>query len=467
MKKYLCQTMLWIGLGSLFLPVGLLAGKERHKSKSVVYSDLILSRKANTNGQAVPNLRTKIDQKMYQENMLAAVKTKRVSTKAETQENTSEECFLHLLDKSRCWTPVFDDHFCGDKLNKKIWNITADDSTGGFNNALQAYNNNETDNIVVKNGKLQLKAKAEWFVQPIGCKNICRTPDEYNPDRAARPYTSGAINTFGKVPIDFGKAGYIEFKFKVSGGTGLWPAVWMFSMNDTYGGWSSSGELDIMEMWNGPVGQTNSIGTGYNYPRGTTWFGGAFPDNAMLFSNPTVPSDPTGTKWHTIQFGWDGHGLFIWKLDGIVNFIVGPSNYQVRFVSDSSSPLIVNPYGSYISIVGNSAIANQPYQGSYVGYYDSNTNSVITTNPSPAPFDATNPFFLMVELTVGGNPFTNIAPDNGDVFDAGNNVDLSNVPNGLLSNYDAEQLGLPQRPQAYFTDNQTMTVDYVKYMVLK
>lgn len=240
-------------------------------------------------------------------------------------------------------------------------------------------------------------------------------------------------------------------------------------MNDTYGGWSASGELDIMEMFNGPVGQSAASGTYYNFPQLALWFGGAFPDNAILFANPTLPNDPTGTDWHTVQFSWDGHGLFIWKLDGLVNFIAGPSQYQVRFVSDSSSPLIVNPFGSYISIVGNPAIANQPYQGAYVGYYDSSTDSVITTNPSPAPFDATNPFFLMLELQVGGNSFAydNIAPNNSDVFFAGNDVDLSGVPDGLLSNYDAEQLGLPQRPQAYFTDNQKMTVEYFKYMVLK
>lgn len=455
MKKSFSQTMLCIGLGSLLLQSALVAVEQKPKSKM------------NADRPVLPNIHANVAQKNYQENVPAVKNTKRVLNKTVNQDPSTEGCFLRLLDKSRCWTPVFDDHFCGHKLNNKIWNTTIDDSTGGGNNALESYNNNATDNIVIKDSKLHITAKAEWYVQPIGCKNVCRTPSEYDPTRAARPYTSGAINTFGKVPIHFEKAGYIEIKFKGTGGAGSQPTFWMYPMNDTYGNWSASGELDILEIWHGPVGQLSSIGSGYNYPQGAIWFGGAFPDNALLFSNPTVPSDPTGTDWHTVQFAWDGHGLFIWKLDGIVNFIVGPSNYQVRFESDPNSPLIVNPYGSYISIVGNSAIANQPYQGSYVGYYDSTTDSVITTNPSPSPFDATNPFFLMVELQVGGNVFANIAPDNGDVFDAGNTVDLSTVPDGLLSNYDAQQLGLPQRPQAYFTDNQTMKVDYVKYMILK
>lgn len=387
--------------------------------------------------------------------------------------NLNENTFLAKLNDRSQWRTVFDDCFKGHQLNNAIWNITEDDSTGGFNNALQAYNNNDTDNIKVNCGKLTITAKAEWYVQPIGCKNVCVSPGDYNPARAARPYTSGAINTHNKVDVNWAKPGYIEFKFQSSGGCGSFPVVWLYPVSGPtspgpFGGWSASGELDIMEIWHGPVGQTNAFGAPFNAPQAASWFGGSFPDNALLLANTTLPSDPTGTGWHTVQFSWDSQGLFVWKLDNIVNFIVGPSNYQVRYVNDVSSPLVINPYSSYISIVGNPVVSNQPYQGVYVGYDDNGGfapgGNLITTNPSPSPFDASNPHYLMIELQVGGNTFSNIAPDNGAVFYAGNSVDLSNTPDGLLSNYDAQQLGLPQRPQSYFTNDQTLKIEYVKYL---
>jgi len=243
----------------------------------------------------------------------------------------------------------------------------------------------------------------------------------------------------------------------------MWDTVWMYAMNDAYGNWSASGEADVMEIWHGPVGKTTSFGSPLNSNSETIWFGGAYPENALLYADVVVPTDLTMTQKHTFQFSWDGKGLFIWKLDGIVNFIVGPSSYKLRLVNDESVPFVTNPYGYGSS--GSPVIENQPYQGVYVGHVEG--NQVVTDAPSPAPFDSSNPFYLMVELQVGGNPLTSIAPENSAIFEAGNNVDLSGVPDGLLSNYDAQQLGLPQRPQAFFTNDQTMTVYYIKYMTLK
>lgn len=373
-----------------------------------------------------------------------------------------------LLSAKECasrdhkWRYVFFDHFNGKKVNKKIWNIAADDSTGGFNNALSSYNGNATNNIAVKHGNLEITAKAEWYVQPIGCKNQCGADGaEPDPTLVARPYTSGALNTYGKVDIDLGKPGLIEARFQVPDGIGLWPAIWMYPKQEVYGGWSASGEIDIMELWRKP---DNSNPRFNNYPRCTMWWGGTFPDNALLFAIP-VSVDPTG--WHTVQFSWDGKGTFVWKLDGLVNFIVGPKEYKVRSVSDPSSPLVPFAYGPSYIYPFNPA-QQLPYQGTYVGHYDpSNPPSNVTvTHPSPAPFDASNPYWLIIEWQVGGNPFTDIAPDNSLVFDAGNAISQT-TPTGVLSNYEAEQIGLPQRPAAYFTNDQTLRIDYVKYAVKK
>ena len=59
---------------------------------------------------------------------------------------------------------------------------------------------------------------------------------------STRNYTNGAI-----------KYGKVEVNAKLPTGDWLWPALWMLPVNDTYGPWPRSGEIDIMKSrGNGP-----------------------------------------------------------------------------------------------------------------------------------------------------------------------------------------------------------------------
>ena len=362
---------------------------------------------------------------------------------------------------------IIDDCFDSSKLDSNVWRISPEDSTGGFNNTLQAYNGNKTNNIRTGNG-LTLTAKSQWYVQPAGFKGNEPAPDPTK--RVARPYTSGRIDTLGKISVDLGKEGFIEVKLGSPSlyANGTWPAIWLYAENASasYGGWSASGEIDIMEIWRYPTSVESIIDpTFQNYPQFNFWFGGSFPDNTILSPGTIAPKYID----YVIKFEWDGTGNFIWSLNGVKCFIITPKDALLRTNDSENSPLVSfnSIYGSNYFSFGNLTISNQPYQGVYVGYYDPPTDSVITTNPSPAPYTSLNPMYLIIELQVGGNPFTIIAPDNTDVFNAGETTDLSSVQNGVLSNYEAQQLGLPQRPQAYFTDNQKWKVYYVKYAQVK
>ena len=59
-----------------------------------------------------------------------------------------------------------------------------------------------------------------------------------NPVRTAR------LTTRASKAIKYGK---IEVVAKLPLGDWLWPAIWMMPVNDTYGQWPNSGEIDIME----------------------------------------------------------------------------------------------------------------------------------------------------------------------------------------------------------------------------
>jgi len=58
-------------------------------------------------------------------------------------------------------------------------------------------------------------------------------------------YTSARMVTNGKAEFLYGR---FEIKAKLPTGRGLWPAIWMMPVKETYGGWPASGEIDIMEQ---------------------------------------------------------------------------------------------------------------------------------------------------------------------------------------------------------------------------
>ena len=126
------------------------------------------------------------------------------------------------------WNIVWQDEFDRDSLDLTKWSR----ETGGHgwgNNELQYYTDSDS-NSYVENGNLVLKA--EVVPQGIGSS------------RGLRYYSSARLRTYGKGDWKYGR---IEVKAKVASGQGIWPAIWMLPTDWLFGGWPSSGEIDIME----------------------------------------------------------------------------------------------------------------------------------------------------------------------------------------------------------------------------
>lgn len=58
------------------------------------------------------------------------------------------------------------------------------------------------------------------------------------------PVKSGRINTKKGATIKYGR---VEVKAQMPAGDWMWPAIWMLPVNETYGPWPASGEIDIAE----------------------------------------------------------------------------------------------------------------------------------------------------------------------------------------------------------------------------
>ncbi len=121
---------------------------------------------------------------------------------------------------------VWADEFNAAAINQADWNFETGDgcpNCGWGNNELEYYTNG--DNLSLQSGKLIIEAREE----SIGSKN----------------YTSSRITTKNKKFFKFGR---IDIRAKVPEGQGIWPALWMMPQENKYGGWPSSGEIDIMEL---------------------------------------------------------------------------------------------------------------------------------------------------------------------------------------------------------------------------
>lgn len=147
------------------------------------------------------------------------------------------------------YTLVWNDEFEGSAIDNNKWGHEVN-AWGGGNNELQYYTD-RPENSFVKDGYLHIVALQE----------------EYTGDEGTRYYTSARMRTMNKGDWTYGR---IEVNAKIPYGQGMWPAIWMLPTDWSYGGWPSSGEIDIMEHVNSGSEIHGSVHTeAYNHRIGT------------------------------------------------------------------------------------------------------------------------------------------------------------------------------------------------------
>src|SRR4051794_3345017 len=171
-------------------------------------------------------------------------------------------------------------------------------------------------------------------------------------------YTSTRIKTTTNFSQTYG---LIEFRAKFPAGQGLWPALWMMPKDNAYGGWPTSGEIDVFE------GKGQDTG----WAQSTLHSGPAGGDNAQGRTFQESGLRPAGfstTAWHTYDVKWDqgagtGPSTFTFYIDGVA--------YHTR-------------------------------TGGW---------TVPSGAPASAPFD--KPFYILMNLAVGGNYVGGLHPGVG------------------------------------------------------
>lgn len=120
------------------------------------------------------------------------------------------------------------DEFSNNSLDGNSWTVEGGDGCpnlcGWGNNELEYYTG-RPENLFFQDGKLIIEARKENY--------------------SGKSYTSSKIVSRGKKVFKYGR---IDIRAKLPKGKGIWPALWMLPQNNVFGGWPTSGEIDIMEL---------------------------------------------------------------------------------------------------------------------------------------------------------------------------------------------------------------------------
>ena len=227
------------------------------------------------------------------------------------------------------WNIVWQDEFDKDSLDLTKWSR----ETGGHgwgNNELQYYTDSDS-NSYVENGNLVVKA--EVVPQGIGSS------------KGLRYYSSARLRTYGKGDWKYGR---IEVKAKVASGQGIWPAIWMLPTDWLFGGWPSSGEIDIMEHVGYDLGVVHgSVHTeAYNHKINTQR------SSAKKIAN-------VDTEFHVYSIIWDKDKI---------SFFIDDVQYFI-FENDQQSNYKTWPFDQRFHLLINIAVG-----GDWPGNPDNSTN---------------------------------------------------------------------------------------------
>ncbi|EMD36047.1 glycoside hydrolase family 16 protein [Gelatoporia subvermispora B] len=258
----------------------------------------------------------------------------------------------------------------------------------GYGNGEFEMTTNSPNNSFVKDGKLYIVPTLTSDV--IGLDNVLKGPYTYNISGCTNtnisacgavanetlgtvinPVMSARLTTQRSHSIRYGK---VEVVAKIPRGDWLWPAIWMLPVNDTYGPWPQSGEIDIMEARGNPV---NYTAQGIDYVRGSLNWG------PLTFLNGVAKT-----------FGWWNKRRQTFA-DGFHTYAVEWSPKFIRIYVDSRLEKMLD-----LSF-------NEPFfkRGDFPPVVANGSQFIVTPDPwangtNATPFD--QPFFLILDVAVGG-----------------------------------------------------------------
>ena len=226
------------------------------------------------------------------------------------------------------WVMVWKDEFNGEKLDPSKW-AREENGYGGGNNERQFYSTDQKY-AHTKNGMLNV--------------SVYRDPHT-TVDGKIQPYTSARIRTIHRGEWKYGR---FEIRAKMPSGQGIWPAVWMLPTESPYGGWASSGEIDIIE----------SRGSKVEEAVGSLHFGGPWPRNTHLTTSYKFPKKNAAEDFHTYVVEWNKDQI-TWALDGHVFQTIKKEQWRSEKAPDNATA----PFDHTFHLIINMAVNGRFFEG--------------------------------------------------------------------------------------------------------
>ncbi|MCG8671880.1 MAG: glycoside hydrolase family 16 protein, partial [Pseudomonadales bacterium] len=276
------------------------------------------------------------------------------------------------------WQLVWSDEFNGNQIDSTKWEHEVN-GQGGGNSELQYYTDRQA-NSWVENGFLNIRALQEQFTGPDG----------------TRQYTSARLRTLNKGDWKYGR---IVVRAKLPEGRGLWPAIWMLPTDWMYGGWASSGEIDIMEAVNLKTPNNGTV-------HGTLHYGGEWPRNVHTGDSFTPNQNPADS-FHDYEIQWE-EGEIRWYVDGQhfqtqTDWHSEKAPYPAPFDQRFHLLLNVAVGGNWPGNPNNSTRFPQTMQVDYVRVYQSGNGSENSTDEINIADQASNIVATVTSPQGGGN----------------------------------------------------------------
>jgi len=236
------------------------------------------------------------------------------------------------------------------------------------------------------------------------------------------PIQSARLSTKRSASIKYGK---VEVRAKLPRGDWIWPAIWMLPVENAYGPWPLSGEIDIMEArGNGPAYPFR----GRNFVQGTlAWGPIEFLNRAwMTLGLWRLRHSTYADDFHTYSLEWTPEFIRIY-VDSRLHYMID-LHFNVPFFQRGNFPPVVQNGTDFVSL-------QDPW-----------VNGAIS-----APFDQR--FYLILNVAVGGT--NGWFPDN-----LGNKPWLDGSQNAMRDFAKNQDQWYPTWPQD--DENRAMIVKSVK-----
>ena len=220
--------------------------------------------------------------------------------------------------------------------NSAIWNYNIGTGNNGWgNNELEYYTNN-SENIKVVDGMLQITAKKQAFM--------------------GSEYTSARIFTKGLFEQKYGR---FEARIKMPHGQGMWPAFWLLGANSDTVTWPQCGEIDIMEYRGQEPTLTHGTVHGPGYSGGTA-----------ITKSYDLVNNRFDTDFHIFGIEW-GEKYINFYVDDVLYNQITPDKVTGAWVYDHPFYIILNLAvgGAYVGSPNSETTFPQTMYVDYVRVY--------------------------------------------------------------------------------------------------